>query len=71
MGFRLAGRPGDGGPPQLLVATEGYPPNVVVAARNLHPRGGFVVATRDDRPELPFADGCFALVTSRHPITTW
>jgi SAM-dependent methyltransferase len=56
--------------PPLLVATEGYAPNVNVAARNLHLRGVFVVAAHDDRPALPFADDRFELVTSRHPIQT-
>jgi SAM-dependent methyltransferase len=56
--------------PPLLVATEGYAPNVNVAARNLHPRGVLVVAAHDDRPALPFAEESFELVTSRHPIQT-
>ncbi|HWE68011.1 MAG TPA: methyltransferase domain-containing protein [Acidimicrobiales bacterium] len=57
--------------PPLLVASEGYPPNVAVAARALRPRGASVVAANDDRPALPFADESFDLVTSRHPIVTW
>jgi SAM-dependent methyltransferase len=57
--------------PRLMVATEGYPPNVRVAARRLRPRGAFVVAANDDRPALPFAARTFDLITSRHPIETW
>jgi SAM-dependent methyltransferase len=57
--------------PPLLVASEGYAPNVAVAAGLLRPRGAYVVATHDDRPALPFAGDRFDLVTSRHPIVTW
>jgi SAM-dependent methyltransferase len=57
--------------PQLLVATEGWAPNVAIAARRLQPLGAHVVATRDDRPDLPFRSGAADLVSSRHPITTW
>ncbi len=55
--------------PPLVVATEGYAPNVAVASRRLGARGAYVVATQDDR--LPFSDDTFDLVTSRHPIATW
>ena len=54
-----------------MVASEGYAPNVVVAARRLRPHGAFVVAAHDDRGALPFAADTFELVTSRHPIDTW
>jgi SAM-dependent methyltransferase len=57
--------------PPLLVAAEGYMPNVLVAARNLRPRGAHVVATQADRPALPFASNTFDLVTSRHPVVPW
>jgi len=57
--------------PRLLVASEGWPPNLPVAARHLRPRGGHVVAAHDDRAALPFRTGTFDLVTSRHPIRTW
>jgi SAM-dependent methyltransferase len=57
--------------PSLLVATEGYPPNVSVAARRLQPRGAWLVATDDERQVLPFASASFDLVTSRHPVETW
>ncbi|WP_329532572.1 class I SAM-dependent methyltransferase [Streptomyces sp. NBC_01450] len=55
--------------PPLTVATEGWPPNVAKATALLHPRGAVVVASPEDAP-LPFADGAFDLVTSRHPVTT-
>ncbi|BBC33262.1 Methyltransferase domain protein [Streptomyces graminofaciens] len=54
--------------PPLAVATEGWPPNVAKATALLHPRGAVVVAAPQDAP-LPFADGAFDLVTSRHPVT--
>jgi len=54
--------------PTTAVATESWPPNVAKATRLLHPRGVVVVADPDE-PPLPFADGAFDLVTSRHPAT--
>lgn len=58
------------------VATEGWPPNVAIAARRLLPLGVPIVATagsRDncDQPDpddrsLPFVDATFDLVISRH-----
>jgi SAM-dependent methyltransferase len=53
--------------PALVVATEGWAPNVAKATRLLRPRGVPVVASADDAP-LPFADGAFDLVVSRHPV---
>ncbi|MCL2584160.1 MAG: class I SAM-dependent methyltransferase [Streptosporangiales bacterium] len=50
-----------------MVATESWPPNVAVAQRNLAGKGVVVVADADE-PPLPFADGAFDLVTSRHPV---
>ena len=52
----------------LSVATEGFPPSVAVATRRLRSRGVHLVVTSQKRPGLPFADGCFDLVISRHPI---
>ncbi len=57
--------------PRLLVATEGWAPNLAVAARRLIPLGVYLVATDDNRPALPFRGASFDLVTSRHPIVTW
>lgn len=57
--------------PRLMVATEGWLPNLAVAARRLGPRGVHVVATSGDQPGIPFRDGSFDLVTSRHPVVTW
>jgi SAM-dependent methyltransferase len=54
----------------LTVATEGWPPNVAKATRLLHPLGTAVVADADE-PPLPFADGAFDLVVSRHPVRAW
>ncbi|MEV4556319.1 class I SAM-dependent methyltransferase [Kitasatospora sp. NPDC049285] len=57
--------------PQVMVATEGWPPNIAKATALLHPLGAVVVANAEDAP-LPFADGAFDLVTSRHPaIVDW
>ncbi|MFK4144093.1 class I SAM-dependent methyltransferase [Streptomyces sp. NPDC004065] len=53
--------------PALLAATEGWPPNVAGATERLRPRGVVVVAAPEDAP-LPFADGTFDLVSSRHPV---
>jgi SAM-dependent methyltransferase len=54
--------------PPTLVATEGWLPNVAKATALLHPLGAVVVADPEE-PPLPFADGAFDLVTSRHPAT--
>ncbi|MEU6681535.1 methyltransferase domain-containing protein [Streptomyces sp. NPDC046832] len=54
-------------PPLLTLATEGWPPNVAKATALLRPRGVGVVAAAEDAP-LPFADGAFDLVVSRHPV---
>ena len=51
-----------------MVATEGWPPNLARAQANLRAKGVVVVADADE-PPLPFADGTFDLVTSRHPVT--
>ncbi|MHC0434328.1 class I SAM-dependent methyltransferase [Streptomyces sp. O3] len=52
--------------PPLCVATEGWPPNLARATALLHPLGTVVVAAAEE-PPLPFADGAFDLVVSRHP----
>jgi SAM-dependent methyltransferase len=54
-------------PPALLVATEGWWPNVEVARSRLRPLGAHVVAATDS-PTLPFTDALFDLVVSRHPV---
>ncbi|MFE9253146.1 class I SAM-dependent methyltransferase [Streptomyces sp. NPDC007088] len=56
--------------PPRAVATESWPPNLARAAARLHPLGVTVVGTSGDRHALPFADGAFDLVTSRHPVST-
>jgi SAM-dependent methyltransferase len=50
-----------------MVVTESWPPNVQRAQQNLRDKGVVVVADEDE-PPLPFADGAFDLVTSRHPV---
>ncbi|HEX5405180.1 MAG TPA: class I SAM-dependent methyltransferase [Pseudonocardiaceae bacterium] len=52
--------------PPVLMATESWPPNLAIARRNLAPLGGTVVQA-GDLDELPFPDGMFDLVVSRHP----
>jgi SAM-dependent methyltransferase len=47
-------------------ATEAWPPNVTAAREALEPRGVSVLAAEADR--LPFRDGVFDLVLSRHPV---
>ncbi|MFJ2028123.1 class I SAM-dependent methyltransferase [Streptosporangium sp. NPDC087985] len=54
----------------LTVATESWPPNIARASQRLHPRGVAVVSPGDGT-RLPFGDGVFDLVVSRHPVTTW
>lgn len=63
-GEMLAGMPAY---PRLMVATEGWAPNIAKAAALLHPRGVAVVAD-DPEPPLPFATESFDLVSSRHPV---
>ncbi len=53
--------------PPLIVATEGWAPNAALARQRLAPLGVHVVRAAEDA-ELPFADGSFDLVVSRHPI---
>jgi SAM-dependent methyltransferase len=52
--------------PPVMVVTEGWAPNAEKARQTLGPRGVRVVPT--DGGPLPFADGSFELVTSRHPV---
>ncbi|WP_416873865.1 class I SAM-dependent methyltransferase [Kitasatospora sp. SC0581] len=66
----LAGAVRLGGRPPVLAATESWPPNLARATRLLHPLGAVVVADPDE-PPLPFADGAFDLVSSRHPVRAW
>jgi SAM-dependent methyltransferase len=58
---------GPGAPP-TLAATESWPPNVAVARRNLARFGAQMVALPDAHRDLPFPDGSFDLVVSRHPL---
>lgn len=52
--------------PPRMAATEAYAPNVVRARQRLGPRGVDVTEATADR--LPFANGSFELVSSRHPV---
>ncbi|MEV0282889.1 class I SAM-dependent methyltransferase [Kribbella sp. NPDC050820] len=54
----------------LCVATEAWPPNIAKATALLHPLGTVVVADPEE-PPLPFADGAFDLVVSRHPVRSY
>ena len=54
--------------PPLTVATEEWPPNVSKAAELLRSRAAVVAA---EGAALPFRDGVFDLVVSRHPVTTY
>ena len=55
--------------PPVAIATEGWLPNLVVAAARLRPLG-VVVIGHDGNAALPFVDGTLDLVTSRHPVST-
>ena len=54
--------------PRVAAATEAWSPNLAVAAARLHPLG-VVVVEHDGTSRLPFADGSFDLITSRHPVS--
>jgi len=54
--------------PATLVATESWPANIEVARRNLARLGAQVVPVGDELSDLPFEDGTFDLVVSRHPV---
>lgn len=57
--------------PPVLAATESWAPNLAIARRTLAPLGGTVVESADTA-DLPFPDGSFDLVVSRHPtVTLW
>lgn len=54
--------------PTTVTATEGWPPNLEVAADRLRPFGGEVRHVLEDG-DLPFRDASYDLVVSRHPTT--
>ncbi|WP_222195474.1 methyltransferase domain-containing protein [Modestobacter italicus] len=54
--------------PGRVRATESWPPNLALARRRLAAWDGAVAEVPDDAP-LPFPDGAFDLVSSRHPTT--
>ena len=53
--------------PGRMWVTESWPPNARRAKDLLTPRGVNVIETREGHP-LPFHDGAFDLVVSRHPV---
>jgi len=53
--------------PAVMVATEGWPPNLQQARATLGMRGVDVVRVAPGE-KLPFPDATFALVTARHPV---
>ncbi|WP_431961330.1 class I SAM-dependent methyltransferase [Actinacidiphila sp. bgisy160] len=55
--------------PPVVAATESWAPNLEIARRNLAPLGATVVEA-EDTADLPFPDGHFDLVVSRHPVVT-
>jgi SAM-dependent methyltransferase len=56
------------GAPQLLIATESWPPNIEVAGRNLARLGAQVVPVDSELSDLPFENATFDLVVSRHRV---
>jgi SAM-dependent methyltransferase len=57
--------------PAVVVVTESWPPNVARARHNLEPFGAWVTELPEGG-DLPFDDGTFDLVLSRHPVeTSW
>jgi len=53
--------------PPMVTATEGYPPNLVVARNNLEPHGVNVIEYDLARAaRMPFPDESFSLVINRH-----
>jgi len=51
--------------PEVICATEGYAPNVLVARQRLTPLGVTVYEVNDDN-QLPFEDNTFDLIINRH-----
>jgi SAM-dependent methyltransferase len=59
------------GQPQRLAATESWPPNLALARNTLAPVRGNVIGAADEA-DLPFGEGSFDLVVSRHPtVVVW
>lgn len=55
--------------PGVVRATEGWAPNHELASAALAPFGGVVTLVDDGDARLPFDDGTFGLVMSRHPVS--
>lgn len=57
--------------PEILAATESWPPNAAIARQTLH-SFGVLVAEVSDTDQFPFEDESFNLVSSRHPtVKNW
>ncbi|MDJ0335061.1 methyltransferase domain-containing protein [Salinibacterium sp. G-O1] len=57
--------------PDVIAATEAWPPNLAIARARLAPLGGSVAEVANDAP-LPYEDETFDVVMSRLPtITPW
>ena len=56
-------------PPEVIRATESWPPNLALATQRLARFGGSVEPAPEAGP-LPFAEELFDLVVSRHPVVT-
>ena len=57
--------------PRLIVATESWEPNILIAEQTLKRFGASIIEIADES-NLPFPDDSFQLVTSRHPtLTLW
>jgi SAM-dependent methyltransferase len=54
--------------PPTLAATESWPANIELARRNLARVGAQIVPVADELADLPWANGTFDLVVSRHPV---
>ena len=65
----LAGADKAGHRPSIVAATESWPPNATLAAERLRPYGA-AVSRVDDLARLPYPDGSFDLIVSRHPVVT-
>ena len=51
--------------PAETYATEGYPPNLLIARKRLEPLGVKVIEAKEEG-DLPFVDGFFDLIIDRH-----
>jgi SAM-dependent methyltransferase len=57
--------------PPITWATEGYPPNIILARQRLEPLGIQVADVSEPGGKLPFEDAYFDLVIDRHEGVLW